>query len=79
MTLTSTDVLTGLAEVLEEVSGVPAETVTRDATFDNTSKVAERHVCERRNFGNRGHARIVVCKADDAGLALRHEPLWRMR
>ena len=39
MTLTSADVLTGLAEVLEEVSGVPAEKVTREATFDNDLEV----------------------------------------
>ena len=39
MTLTATDVLTGLAEVLEEVSGVPAEKVTREATFDNDLEV----------------------------------------
>jgi len=30
MTITQTDVLTGLAEVLEEVSGVTADTVTRE-------------------------------------------------
>ena len=39
MTITQTDVLTGLAEVLEEVSGVPAEKVTREATFDNDLEV----------------------------------------
>ena len=35
MTITQTDVLTGLAEVLEEVSGVTADKVTREATFQN--------------------------------------------
>jgi acyl carrier protein len=39
MTLTQTDILTGLAEVLEEVSGVPADKVTRDATFENDLEV----------------------------------------
>ncbi len=39
MTLTQTDVLTGLAEVLEEVSGVPADKVTREATFENDLEV----------------------------------------
>ena len=39
MTLTQTDVLTGLAEVLEEVSGVPADKVTREATFQNDLEV----------------------------------------
>ncbi|MDX6216878.1 MAG: acyl carrier protein [Frankiales bacterium] len=39
MTLTQTDILTGLAEVLEEVSGVPSDKVTRDATFENDLEV----------------------------------------
>ena len=39
MTLTQTDVLTGLAEVLEEVSGVPAEKVTREATVETDLEV----------------------------------------
>ena len=39
MTLTATDVLTGLAEVLEEVSGVSADKVTREATFQNDLEV----------------------------------------
>jgi acyl carrier protein len=39
MTITQTDVLTGLAEVLEEVSGVPADKVTREATFQNDLEV----------------------------------------
>ncbi|MFN2539213.1 MAG: acyl carrier protein [Mycobacteriales bacterium] len=39
MSLTQSDVLTGLAEVLEEVSGVPAEKVTREATFENDLEV----------------------------------------
>jgi acyl carrier protein len=39
MTLTQTDILTGLAEVLEEVSGVPTDKVTRDATFENDLEV----------------------------------------
>jgi acyl carrier protein len=38
-TITQTDVLTGLAEVLEEVSGVPADKVTREATFQNDLEV----------------------------------------
>ena len=39
MSLTENDVLTGLAEVLEEVSGVPADKVTREATFENDLEV----------------------------------------
>ncbi len=39
MTITQTDVLTGLAEVLEEVSGVPAAKVVREATFANDLEV----------------------------------------
>ena len=39
MTITQTDVLTGLAEVLDEVSGVPADKVTREATFQNDLEV----------------------------------------
>ena len=39
MTITQTDVLTGLAEVLEEVSGVPADKVTREAQFANDLEV----------------------------------------
>ena len=39
MTLTQTDVLTGLAEVLEEVSGVPADKVTLEAGFENDLEV----------------------------------------
>jgi acyl carrier protein len=39
MTITQTDVLTGLAEVLEEVSGVPADKVVREATFANDLEV----------------------------------------
>ena len=33
-TTASTDVLTGLAEILEEVAGTPADKVTSDAAFD---------------------------------------------
>jgi len=39
MTITQTDVLTGLAEVLEEVSGVTADKLTREATFQNDLEV----------------------------------------
>ena len=39
MTITQNDVLTGLAEVLEEVSGVTADKVTREATFQNDLEV----------------------------------------
>ena len=39
MTITQTDVLAGLAEVLEEVSGVPADKVVREATFENDLEV----------------------------------------
>jgi acyl carrier protein len=39
MTTTTADVLAGLAEVLEEVSGVPADKVTREATFQNDLEV----------------------------------------
>lgn len=39
MTITQTDVLAGLAEVLEEVSGVPAVKVVREATFENDLEV----------------------------------------
>ncbi|MGZ6744210.1 MAG: acyl carrier protein [Nocardioides sp.] len=39
MTLTRTDVLTGLAEVLEEVSGVAADKVVPEASFENDLEV----------------------------------------
>lgn len=39
MTITQDAVLAGLAEVLEEVSGVPADKVTREATFQNDLEV----------------------------------------
>lgn len=39
MTITQTDVLTGLAEVLEEVCGTPADKVVREATFTNDLEV----------------------------------------
>jgi acyl carrier protein len=39
MTIATADVLAGLAEVLEEVSGVPADKVTREATFQNDLEV----------------------------------------
>jgi acyl carrier protein len=39
MTLTQIDVLSGLAEVLEEVSGIPAAKVSREATFQNDLEV----------------------------------------
>ena len=39
MTITQDTVLAGLAEVLEEVSGVSADKVTREATFQNDLEV----------------------------------------
>ncbi len=39
MTLTQTDILSGLAEVLEEVSGVAVDKVVREATFENDLEV----------------------------------------
>ena len=39
MTITQHAVLAGLAEVLEEVSGVSADKVTREATFQNDLEV----------------------------------------
>jgi acyl carrier protein len=39
MTITQNDVLAGLAEVLEEVSGVSADKVVREATFQNDLEV----------------------------------------
>ena len=57
-TITQTDVLTGLAEVLEEVSGVTADKVTREATFqddlevDSLTMVEVVVACEER-FGIR--------------------------
>lgn len=39
MTITQTDVLTGLAEVLDEVSGVPADKVVPEALFGNDLEV----------------------------------------
>lgn len=39
MTITQDAVLAGLAEVLEEVSGVTADKVTREATFQNDLEV----------------------------------------
>jgi acyl carrier protein len=58
MTITQTDVLTGLAEVLEEVSGVPADKVVPTATFnddlevDSLTMVEVVVACEER-FGIR--------------------------
>jgi acyl carrier protein len=39
MTITQTDVLTGLAEVLEEVCGTPKDKVVPEATFTNDLEV----------------------------------------
>lgn len=39
MPITQNDVLAGLAEVLAEVSGVPADKVVREATFENDLEV----------------------------------------
>lgn len=39
MTITPNDVLQGLADVLAEVSGVSADKVVREATFDNDLEV----------------------------------------
>ena len=39
MSVTPNDVLQGLAEVLAEVSGVAADKVVREATFDNDLEV----------------------------------------
>ena len=39
MTITQDAVLAGLAEVLEEVSGVSADKITREATFQNDLEV----------------------------------------
>lgn len=58
MTLTQTDVLAGLAEVLEEVSGVTADKVTPEASFeqdlevDSLTMVEVVVACEER-FGVR--------------------------
>jgi acyl carrier protein len=58
MTITQNDVLSGLAEVLEEVSGVPAGKVTLTATFhddlevDSLTMVEVVVACEER-FGIR--------------------------
>lgn len=58
MTLTQTDVLAGLSEVLAEVSGVTADKVTPEATFeqdlevDSLSMVEVVVACEER-FGVR--------------------------
>lgn len=58
MTLNQNDVLTGLAEVLEEVSGVTADKVTLDAAFeqdlevDSLTMVEVVVACEER-FGVR--------------------------
>ncbi len=39
MSLTQDEILTGLAEVIEEVSGVAADKVTREATFENDLEI----------------------------------------
>jgi acyl carrier protein len=39
MPLNQNDVLSGLAEVLAEVSGVPADKVVREASFENDLEV----------------------------------------
>ena len=68
MTLTQTDILTGLAEVLEEVSGVPADKVVREATFENDLEVDSLTMVE-----------VVVACEERFGVRIPDEALESLR
>jgi acyl carrier protein len=68
MTLTQTDVLAGLAEVLEEVSGVPADKVVPTATFENDLEVDSLTMVE-----------VVVACEERFGVRIPDEALENLR
>jgi acyl carrier protein len=68
MTLNQADVLTGLAEVLEEVSGVPADKVVREATFENDLEVDSLTMVE-----------VVVACEERFGVRIPDEALENLR
>jgi len=67
-TITQTDVLTGLAEVLEEVSGVTADKVTREATFQDDLEVDSLTMVE-----------VVVACEERFGIRIPDEALENLR
>ena len=68
MTLTQVDVLSGLAEVLEEVSGVPADKVVREAAFENDLEVDSLSMVE-----------VVVACEERFGVRIPDEALENLR
>jgi acyl carrier protein len=68
MTLTQTDVLAGLAEVLEEVSGVPVAKVLPEATFENDLEVDSLTMVE-----------VVVACEERFGVRIPDEALENLR
>lgn len=68
MTLTQVDVLSGLAEVLEEVSGVPADKVVREAAFENDLEVDSLTMVE-----------VVVACEERFGVLIPDEALENLR
>jgi acyl carrier protein len=68
MTLTQVDVLSGLAEVLEEVSGVPADKVVREAAFENDLEVDSLTMVE-----------VVVACEERFGVRIPDEALENLR
>lgn len=68
MTITATDVLTGLAEVLEEVSGVSADKVTPEATFNDDLEIDSLTMVE-----------VVVACEERFGIRIPDEALENLR
>ncbi len=68
MTLTQVDVLSGLAEVLDEVSGVPADKVVREAAFENDLEVDSLTMVE-----------VVVACEERFGVLIPDEALENLR
>ncbi len=68
MTLTQVDVLSGLAEVLEEVSGVPSDKVVREASFESDLEVDSLTMVE-----------VVVACEERFGVRIPDEALENLR
>ncbi len=68
MTLTQVDILSGLAEVLEEVSGVPADKVVREAAFESDLEVDSLTMVE-----------VVVACEERFGVRIPDEALENLR
>ena len=68
MSYTEQDILTGLAEVLEEVSGVAADKVTREATFENDLEVDSLTMVE-----------VVVAAEERFGVRIPDEALENLK